>query len=104
MARKADDLKGKLNIEFFDEEAVDAGQFLQPIEANLNTIGGVTREWFLSLSREMLNPNYALFQHAANSATFQPNPQSSVNQDHLQFFKFVGRIIGKVRYIQIERG
>ena len=79
--RKAIELKGKFNIEFVDEEGYDAG--------------GVTREWFLALSREMLNPNYALFKPSANSATFQPDPRSRVNPEHLKFFKFVGRIIGK---------
>lgn len=27
--------------------------------------------------------------------TFQPNPLSYVNKDHLDYFRFVGRIIGK---------
>jgi len=81
MQRKPHEMRGKLNIEFYDEEGVDAG--------------GVTREWFLSLSKEMLNPNYALFKPAAHGSAFQPSPQSNINPDHLKFFKFVGRIIGK---------
>mmetsp|Transcript_23998 Transcript_23998/g.23750 ORF Transcript_23998/g.23750 Transcript_23998/m.23750 type:complete len:303 (+) Transcript_23998:1891-2799(+) len=43
----------------------------------------------------MFNPNYALFIPSANGVLFQPNPLSYVNAEHLQFFKFVGRIIGK---------
>ena len=81
MARKPQDLQGKLSVEFIDEEAVDAG--------------GVSREWFLELSREILNPNYVLFKPAANKSTYQPSPQSCVNTDHLKYFKFVGRVIGK---------
>ena len=81
MQRKPHELRGKLNIEFYDEEGVDAG--------------GVAREWFLSLSREILNPDYALFKPAAHGSAFQPSPQSYVNPDHLKFFTFVGRIIGK---------
>lgn len=73
---------GKLSVRFYDEEGVDAG--------------GVTREWFQILARQMFNPNYALFQPcAADKLTYQPNRASWVNPEHLSFFKFVGRIIGK---------
>jgi E3 ubiquitin-protein ligase HUWE1 len=47
------------------------------------------------LSREIFNPNYALFTAAADGATFQPNPLSMINTNHLDYFKFVGRVIGK---------
>lgn len=76
---------GKLNVRFHNEDGVDAG--------------GVTREWFQVLSREMFNPDYALFQPcAADCTTYQPNKMSSVNDMHLAFFKFIGRIIGKAIY------
>lgn len=57
--------------------------------------GGLTREWFLLLSKEIFNPNYALFLPSANGNTFQPSPHSKINPDHLSFFKFVGRFIAK---------
>ena len=47
------------------------------------------------LSREIFNPNYGLFIESEDAPTYQPNPLSSVNTDHLSYFKFVGRIIGK---------
>ncbi|KAH8107868.1 hypothetical protein BXZ70DRAFT_1014411, partial [Cristinia sonorae] len=76
---------GKLSIRFYDEEGVDAG--------------GVTREWFQILARQMFDPNYALFQPcAADRLTYQPNRASNVNPEHLSFFKFVGRVIGKAIY------
>ncbi|KAK4700563.1 hypothetical protein P7C70_g5684, partial [Phenoliferia sp. Uapishka_3] len=111
--RSGDEIKyGKLSVKFYDEEGVDAG--------------GVTREWFSVLARQMFNPGYALFQpQAADALTYQPNkvrplpfrrpslarnltdlntriaPQSSsVNPDHLSFFQFVGRIIGKALHDQ----
>lgn len=82
------DLKyGKLNIRFSGEEGVDAG--------------GVTREWFRILAREIFNPNYALFAPCgADRLTYQPNPASGINPDHLRYFKFVGRILGKAIYDQ----
>ncbi|BCR83410.1 E3 ubiquitin-protein ligase TOM1 [Aspergillus chevalieri] len=84
--KTADELKyGKLNVRFIGEEGVDAG--------------GVTREWFQVLARGMFNPNYALFiPVAADSTTFHPNRLSGVNSEHLMFFKFIGRIIGKALY------
>ncbi|KAG6810921.1 hypothetical protein H0H92_009816 [Tricholoma furcatifolium] len=76
---------GKLSVRFYDEEGVDAG--------------GVTREWFQILARQMFDPNYALFQPcAADKLTYQPNKNSWVNPEHLTFFKFVGRVIGKAIY------
>src|SRR4051812_3354332 len=76
---------GKLSIRFHGEEGVDAG--------------GVTREWFQVLARGMFNPNYALFTPvASDKTTFHPSRLSGVNQEHLMFFKFIGRIIGKALY------
>lgn len=73
---------GKLNVRFRNEEGVDAG--------------GVAREWFSVLARQMFDPNYALFiTSAADKLTYQPNRASGVNSDHLSYFKFVGRVIGK---------
>lgn len=76
---------GKLSVRFYGEEGVDAG--------------GVTREWFQILARQMFDPNYALFEPcAADSQTYQPNRNSAINPDHLSYFKFVGRVIGKAIY------
>ncbi|PFH51493.1 hypothetical protein AMATHDRAFT_58882 [Amanita thiersii Skay4041] len=76
---------GKLSVRFYQEEGVDAG--------------GVTREWFQILARQMFDPNNALFQPcAADKLTYQPNKNSWVNPEHLAFFKFVGRVIGKAIY------
>ncbi|EJD02952.1 uncharacterized protein FOMMEDRAFT_107991 [Fomitiporia mediterranea MF3/22] len=76
---------GKLSVRFYAEEGVDAG--------------GVTREWFQILARQMFNPNYALFEPcAADRQTYQPNRASEINPDHLSYFKFVGRVIGKAIY------
>lgn len=79
--RSADELRGRLQITFVDEEGVDAG--------------GLSREFFAILAKEMFNPNYALFMSTEDGCTFQPNPNSSINLDHLRYFRFVGRIVGK---------
>ncbi|KAF7556497.1 hypothetical protein G7046_g6280 [Stylonectria norvegica] len=76
---------GKLNIRFHGEEGVDAG--------------GVTREWFQVLARQMFDPNYVLFTPVSSDrTTFHPNKLSGINDEHLMFFKFIGRMIGKALY------
>jgi hypothetical protein len=52
MKLRPDQLEGKLQIQFFGEDALD--------------YGGVSREWFYSLSKEMMNPYYGLFQPSSN--------------------------------------
>ncbi|BGP42101.1 E3 ubiquitin-protein ligase tom1 [Rhodotorula kratochvilovae] len=86
--KSGEDIKyGKLNVKFYGEEGVDAG--------------GVTREWFGVLARRMFNPDYALFQpQAADALTYQPNKSSAINEYHLHYFRFVGRIIGKAIHDQ----
>lgn len=79
--RNADEMRGRLHITFRNEQGVDAG--------------GLSREFFGILAKEIFNPNYALFTSTEDGCTFQPNPNSSVNPDHLSYFRFVGRIVGK---------
>ncbi|XP_020565640.1 E3 ubiquitin-protein ligase HACE1 isoform X1 [Oryzias latipes] len=59
---------------------------------------GVVREWFDILSSEIINPDYALFTQSADGTTFQPNSNSSVNPDHLNYFQFAGQILGLALY------
>ncbi|KAM3178996.1 hypothetical protein ACTXT7_001503 [Hymenolepis weldensis] len=73
-------LRGRLSVSFKDEEGLD--------------YGGVQKEWFYNLSDQLLNPMYCLFEYASgNNFSLQINPNSSVNPDHLQYFRFVGRFI-----------
>jgi E3 ubiquitin-protein ligase HUWE1 len=79
--RNADEIRGRLHITFRNEEGVDAG--------------GLSREFFGILAKEIFNRNYALFTSTEDGCTFQPNQNSSINPDHLSYFRFVGRIVGK---------
>jgi len=79
----AEELKRGLNIRF---------------EGEAGTGAGVRREWFDILSREVLNPDYALFKPSSDGCTVQPNAESAVNPDHLNFFRFAGRVIGLALY------
>lgn len=67
---------------FVDEEGQDAG--------------GLLREWYVIISREIFNPMYALFcVSPGDRVTYMINPSSHANPNHLSYFKFVGRVIGK---------
>jgi len=78
-------MRGRLTIQFRGEEGIDAG--------------GLTREWYMLLAREMFNPNNGLFELSpSGDGSYQPYCNSSVNEDHLRYFKFIGRIIGKAVY------
>jgi E3 ubiquitin-protein ligase HUWE1 len=84
--KRGDEIKyAKLSVRFHGEEGVDAG--------------GVTREWFQVISKQIFNPNYALFAPVAgDKTTFHPDQRSSINSEHLSFFKFTGHVIGKALY------
>jgi len=81
LPRKPEELKGRLTIVFQGEDGVDAG--------------GLTREWYLTVSKQMLNPDKALFIHSSNGLTYQPNPASTIQPDYLKYFKFAGQLVGK---------
>ena len=53
------------------------------------------REFFFLLSHEMFNPFYCLFEYSAHdNYTLQINPASGINPEHLNYFKFIGRVLG----------
>ncbi|XP_055611829.1 E3 ubiquitin-protein ligase Nedd-4 isoform X3 [Uranotaenia lowii] len=83
---KVDLLKTKLWVEFEGEAGLD--------------YGGLAREWFYLLSKEMFNPYYGLFEYSAmDNYTLQINPNSGLcNEEHLNYFKFIGRIAGMAVY------
>ncbi|XP_068432599.1 E3 ubiquitin-protein ligase NEDD4 isoform X2 [Clinocottus analis] len=84
--KKADLLKARLWVEFEGEKGLD--------------YGGIAREWFFLMSKEMFNPYYGLFEYSAtDNYTLQINPNSGLcNEDHLSYFKFIGRVAGMAVY------
>jgi E3 ubiquitin-protein ligase HUWE1 len=76
------------------------GDFAVGFEGEAGAGAGVRREWFQLTAREMFNPDNALFTPCAEG-TFQPNPASHANPDHLSFFRFVGLVIGLAIYHQV---
>ncbi|TPX38288.1 hypothetical protein SmJEL517_g00076 [Synchytrium microbalum] len=81
MRYQANDLKKRLMIKFHGEDGLD--------------YGGLSREFFFLLSHEMFNPFYCLFEYSAHdNYTLQINPHSAINPEHLNYFKFIGRVVG----------
>ncbi|CCX35455.1 protein of unknown function [Taphrina deformans PYCC 5710] len=81
MRQSSGDLKKRLMIKFEGEDGLD--------------YGGLSREFFFVLSHEMFNPFYCLFEYSAvDNYTLQINPHSGINPEHLNYFKFIGRVLG----------
>ncbi|KAI9678114.1 MAG: hypothetical protein M1817_006058 [Caeruleum heppii] len=81
MRQSATDLKKRLMVKFDGEDGLD--------------YGGLSREFFFLLSHEMFNPFYCLFEYSAHdNYTLQINPHSGINAEHLNYFKFIGRVVG----------
>ena len=83
--RTPDEWKNRFYIVFEGEEGQDAG--------------GLLREWYVIISREIFNPMYALFKVSpGDKVTYTIYEQSQTNPNHLDYFKFVGRVIAKAIY------
>ncbi|RWS28597.1 E3 ubiquitin-protein ligase HUWE1-like protein, partial [Leptotrombidium deliense] len=83
--RPSEEWKNRFYIVFEGEEGQDAG--------------GLLREWYTIISREIFNPMYALFTTSpGDRVTYMINSASHCNSNHLQYFKFVGRVIAKAIY------
>lgn len=81
--RNPEEWKNRFYIVFEDEEGQDAG--------------GLLREWYMIISREIFNPMYALFTVSpGDRVTYMINTSSHCNPNHLCYFKFVGRVIGEL--------
>jgi len=77
-----EELKKRLRIKYIGEEGLDAG--------------GLLRDFFCQLSKEIGNPNYSLFKYSHdNSYELEINPNSGTfDSNHLRYFRFIGRVIG----------
>eukprot|EP00455_Lapot_gusevi_P002096 TRINITY_DN1080_c0_g3_i1.p1 TRINITY_DN1080_c0_g3~~TRINITY_DN1080_c0_g3_i1.p1 ORF type:complete len:316 (-),score=75.15 TRINITY_DN1080_c0_g3_i1:36-983(-) len=60
--------------------------------------GGLFKEFITTLCKTAFSPEFGLFV-STDSHTLYPNPSSAhVMEDHLQYFEFLGLIIGKALY------
>ncbi|KAK8892637.1 hypothetical protein M9Y10_029876 [Tritrichomonas musculus] len=68
------------NVHFRNEYGIDAG--------------GLTKDWFSLIAKEIFNEDFALFVLTENQ-TYQPNPFSGVNSQHIEYFNFIGKVIAR---------
>jgi hypothetical protein len=99
MTTKELNLHTNLQIHFIDEIAYD--------------IGGVYREWYYCLFKEIFNTNNNFFTlittntytNVNTSTYYIPTSNPSLNiTEHLLYYKFIGKIIGKALFDKITMG
>jgi hypothetical protein len=81
------DLQKYWRFEFMGEIGIDAG--------------GLAREWFQLVSEEVFNPDMGLWlSSASNQMAMRINPASEIScpEDHLIYFRFLGRVMGKALF------
>lgn len=77
-------LRQRWRLEIQNEPAVDAG--------------GVTREWFQLVTQQIFDPNFGLWMPSANNqacSTINPTSEIACPGDHLLYFRFLGRVMGR---------
>lgn len=67
---------GRFDIQFVGERGQDAG--------------GLTREWYCEISKQMFHPNLGMFKLADSGVTYYPDPKSKIHEHNLDYFKFIG--------------
>ncbi|KAL7554541.1 hypothetical protein ACHAWF_018001, partial [Thalassiosira exigua] len=87
MSLSRTDLRKVWRFEFIGEAGIDAG--------------GLAREWFELVTEEVFDPDMGLWQTSAtNQMCMQINPASEIScpEDHLIYFRFIGRVMGKAMF------
>eukprot|EP00573_Skeletonema_grethae_P001076 CAMPEP_0201686764 /NCGR_PEP_ID=MMETSP0578-20130828/1088_1 /ASSEMBLY_ACC=CAM_ASM_000663 /TAXON_ID=267565 /ORGANISM="Skeletonema grethea, Strain CCMP 1804" /LENGTH=875 /DNA_ID=CAMNT_0048170859 /DNA_START=38 /DNA_END=2665 /DNA_ORIENTATION=- len=87
MSLSRKDLRKVWRFEFIGEAGIDAG--------------GLAREWFELVTEEVFDPDMGLWQNSAtNQMCMQINPASEIScpDDHLIYFRFIGRVMGKAMF------
>jgi len=85
-------LKGMIKVEFISEQGLN--------EAGIDG-GGLFKEFIDSFAKQAFSPTYGLFLPTSHQL-LTPNPSSGLmGSNHLRYFNFVGKILGKSLYENI---
>uniref|UniRef100_A0ACD5Z6V8 Uncharacterized protein n=1 Tax=Avena sativa TaxID=4498 RepID=A0ACD5Z6V8_AVESA len=90
----AEDLKGRIQIVFFNEHGMK--------EAGVDG-GGIFRDFMSIIIQHGFSMDTGLFKETADHLLY-PNPESKAHEDHLQYFHFLGVLLGKAIYEGIPVG
>ena len=89
-AQDVSKLKGKLQIEFVSAEGTP--------EAGIDG-GGLFKEFMDSFVKETFDPRFGLFNlTSTNLLVPNPSSESLYSEDHLEYFQFAGKMLGKAMY------
>lgn len=64
--------------------------------------GGLSREFYSLIAKELFDPNIGLFRLSDNKLSIQPSLISGIVPHHLIFFEFAGIMLAKVSYISLN--
>jgi HECT-domain (ubiquitin-transferase) len=85
MSLSRQECRKKWRVEFVGEKGMD--------------VGGPTREWFLLLTEQLFDPAFGLWKHPTHQAqgtvSIHPNSAVTCPEDHLVYFRVLGRILGR---------
>ncbi|XP_046427763.1 ubiquitin-protein ligase E3B [Neodiprion pinetum] len=81
-------LKGVIRVRFVNEQGLD--------EAGIDQ-DGVFKEFLEETIKRVFDPSLNLFRATTENRLY-PSPTSSMQENHLQLFEFVGRMLGKAVY------
>ncbi|KAF2068430.1 hypothetical protein CYY_010244 [Polysphondylium violaceum] len=79
-ALPSEQLLHNIHISFIGEDGID--------------MGGLRNEWFSLLFKQIFDPLYGLFVTNSNY-TLSINPSSNIQSDHLSYFSFAGKMVGR---------
>ncbi|XP_050531707.1 ubiquitin-protein ligase E3B isoform X2 [Daktulosphaira vitifoliae] len=80
--------KGTIRVKFINEQGLD--------EAGIDQ-DGVFKEFLEETIKKVFDPSLNLFRTTEEQRLY-PSPSSNVQENHLNLFEFVGRILGKAVY------
>ncbi len=87
MSLSPTDMRKIWRFEFLGEVAIDAG--------------GLQREWFQLVTEQLFDPDMGLWlPSASNQMAMRINPASEIScpENHLIYFRFLGRVMGKAMF------
>ena len=87
MSLSPTDMRKIWRFEFLGEVAIDAG--------------GLQREWFQLVTEQLFDPDMGLWlPSASNQMAMRINPASEIScpENHLIYFRFLGRVLGKAMF------
>lgn len=87
-ALPARSLKGIIRVRFINQQGLD--------EAGIDQ-DGVFKEFLEETINKVFDPSLNLFKMTTENRLY-PSPTSYMNENHLQLFEFVGRMLGKAVY------